>query len=744
MGWLESQIETRARLDAQMTNRAYAELASSVSPAGSAPLVEVDTAEQIDAAVQVCLGYCGVEAGPIPEGVTDRERRIDALCRPSGILRRDVRLEGDWYRSAFGAMLATLDTGEPIALLPQGLHSYCYLVAGSGRKVKVTREVASHIDQQATFFYRPLPQRPLTVRDLAAFISSVFDVGDYVVVLCAAAAATVVGFLPAWANQVAFGVVVPSGQTSLVAPIAALLLGVAVSTVLIGACRNLVMQRVSLKMQVSSESATFARLMMLPASFFREYSSGDLASRVSQVTMLTQQMTSLFLGSGLSWVLSLVYLGQIAVYASGLMVPALLVVFVQAAFTLVATQVAARYERSTMESSAKLSGTVTALLGGIQKIKLAGAEDRAFAKWAHGYADYARNAYNRPVLVRAMTAVGGLIGVVGGIVIYYYAGVSDMSVADYMAFNVAYGMVTGAIMALAGIGTQIAAIQPTMKLVEPVLKCQPEAREGDHPVEDVTGAIELTDVTFRYTGGEKVLSHFNLKIPAGTTVAIVGETGAGKSTLVNLACRFFEPTSGQILVDGRDYKERSQLWLHSSIGYVLQSPHLFSGTVMENIRYGRLDATDEEVKAAAKAVSADTVVDKLENGWDSQVGEGGDRLSTGEKQLISFARAVLADPRIFVLDEATSSIDTQTEQMIQNAIEYLLKDRTSFLIAHRLSTIRNADLILVVRDGRIVERGTHEELLKAKGYYHTLYSKQFEQESMDGVLERNKKRTQRN
>ena len=253
--------------------------------------------------------------------------------------------------------------------------------------------------------------------------------------------------------------------------------------------------------------------------------------------------------------------------------------------------------------------------------------------------------------------------------------------------------------------------------------------------EEIKGEIEFRDVSFQYPdGNEEVLSHFNLKIPAGTTVAIVGETGAGKSTLVNLACRFFEPTAGQILVDGRDYKERSQLWLHSSIGYVLQSPHLFSGTVMDNIRYGRLDATDEEVKAAARAVSADTVVNKLENGWDSQVGEGGDRLSTGEKQLISFARAVLADPRIFVLDEATSSIDTQTEQMIQNAIEYLLKDRTSFLIAHRLSTIRNADLILVVRDGRIVERGTHEELLRAKGYYHTLYSKQVEQESLEGVL----------
>ena len=268
------------------------------------------------------------------------------------------------------------------------------------------------------------------------------------------------------------------------------------------------------------------------------------------------------------------------------------------------------------------------------------------------------------------------------------------------------------------------------------------ARYGDafHPKkenwEPIRGDIEFRDVSFRYPDGEEeVLQHFNLKIPAGSTIAIVGETGAGKSTLVNLACRFFEPTEGQILIDGRDYRERSQLWLHSHLGYVLQSPHLFSGSVMENIRYGRLDASDEEVIAAAKAVSADQVVEKLENGYQSDVGEGGDRLSTGEKQLISFARAVLADPRIFVLDEATSSIDTQTEQLIQQATAKLLQNRTSFLIAHRLSTIRQADLILVVRDGRIVEQGKHIELLQKKGYYHDLYSRQFEEESAMRILE---------
>ena len=248
--------------------------------------------------------------------------------------------------------------------------------------------------------------------------------------------------------------------------------------------------------------------------------------------------------------------------------------------------------------------------------------------------------------------------------------------------------------------------------------------------EKINGDIVFEDVSFMYPDGkEYVLEHFNLHVPAGTNVAIVGETGAGKSTLVNLVGRFFEPTKGRILIDGVDYRERSQLWLHSQIGYVLQNPHLFSGTVRENIRYGRLDATDAEIEEAARRVSADEVVKKLENGYESDVGESGGRLSTGEKQLISFARAILANPSIFVLDEATSSIDTQTEQLIQKATDHLLKGHTSFVIAHRLSTIRKADLILVVKDGQIIERGNHQELLKKKGYYYELYSKQFEEES---------------
>lgn len=251
---------------------------------------------------------------------------------------------------------------------------------------------------------------------------------------------------------------------------------------------------------------------------------------------------------------------------------------------------------------------------------------------------------------------------------------------------------------------------------------------------EINGNIHFKDVSFGYKDGEYVLDDFNLEVQAGETIALVGETGSGKSTIVNLACRFYEPTKGEVLIDGTDYRKRSLLWLHSNLGYVLQTPHLFSGTIKENIAYGRLDATDKEINEAAKLVNAHEFISNLQDGYDSEVGEGGSLLSTGEKQLISFARATLTDPKIFVLDEATSSVDTETEQKIQDAIHKVLEDRTSFIIAHRLSTIRSADRILVIQKGKITEMGTHHELIKLKGYYYRLYSNQFMEERESELL----------
>jgi ATP-binding cassette subfamily B protein len=236
--------------------------------------------------------------------------------------------------------------------------------------------------------------------------------------------------------------------------------------------------------------------------------------------------------------------------------------------------------------------------------------------------------------------------------------------------------------------------------------------------------IELRHVDFRYGSGPPVLKDVTLTVNAGETIALVGPTGGGKSTLVNLVCRFYEPTSGQVLIDGIDYRKRSLHWLQSNLGMVLQQAHVFSGSIRENIRYGRLEASDAEVEQAARTAQAHAFIARMEKGYDTEVGEGGSRLSAGQKQLVSFARAILADPQILVMDEATSSVDTETEQLIQRGLAAVLRNRISFVIAHRLSTIRNADRILVVHDGRIVESGSHAELMAQRGRYFELYRQQ--------------------
>lgn len=251
---------------------------------------------------------------------------------------------------------------------------------------------------------------------------------------------------------------------------------------------------------------------------------------------------------------------------------------------------------------------------------------------------------------------------------------------------------------------------------------------------EIKGKVEFKNVNFSYKDGESILKDFNLVVNPGETIALVGETGSGKSTIVNLFCRFYEPTSGEILIDGINYKDMPQNWIHENLGYVLQSPHLFSGSIRDNIRYGNLDATDEEIIESSKLVDAHKFITTIEKGYDTEVGEGGGMLSTGQKQLISFARAIIRNPRLFVLDEATSSIDTETEKIIQDAIQKVLVGRTSFVIAHRLSTIRSADKILVIEDGKIIESGNHKELISMKGYYYNLYKNQFIEDESRIVL----------
>ncbi|MBQ6549793.1 MAG: ABC transporter ATP-binding protein [Lachnospiraceae bacterium] len=498
-------------------------------------------------------------------------------------------------------------------------------------------------------------------------------------------------------------------------------------------------------------NAAFSHLQTLSFSYYNQNSVGWIHARVMSDTSRIGGLVSWTLMDSV-WHLSYL-LGSVVVM---LVINARLALMVMIILPLIAVLFSVfqgkliRVNRRIRELNSKITGDFNEGITGAKTVKTLVVEDKMSRDFVADTAEMKRTGIKAARLRGLFSATMNLASSLALAIVLWKGGyIAASEVGTFSMFmSYAQGMmepVRWIIDAISDVITTQVNIERLTRLLETKsdVTDTPEVIEkyGDsfNPKrenwEPIRGDIEFKDVSFMYPDGDEyVLEHFNLKIPFGSNIAIVGETGAGKSTLVNLVCRFFEPTDGQVLIDGRDARERSQLWLHSAIGYVLQTPHLFSGTIRENLLYGNPNATEEEIWRALDLVSARGVVERMEKGIDSDVGEGGDMLSTGEKQLISFARAILADPRILVLDEATANVDTLTEQTIQNAIDFVIKGRTSLVIAHRLSTVKNADLILVVNDGKIIEQGTHLELLKAKGYYYRLYTRQYEDEATSSIL----------
>ena len=360
---------------------------------------------------------------------------------------------------------------------------------------------------------------------------------------------------------------------------------------------------------------------------------------------------------------------------------------------------------------------------------------REFQKQSSDMFTYSmRNALQSAVylpLVLTFGALGSGLALWRGGILVESDGLSAGTLIAFMQYAVLFYQ---PIQELAERFTQLQAAQAAAERVQSLLDEVPAVRDSDDVIarqtaderrSDVIESIEFRDVNFWYKPGEHVLREFNLSVEPGETIALVGATGGGKSTIVNLVARFYEPNEGEVCINGIDYRQLPLAWLQSKLGVVLQTPHLFSGTIRDNIRYGRLEASDAEVIDAATTACAHEFISELADGYDSEVGEGGGNLSTGQRQLISLARAVLSDPQIFIMDEATSSVDTESERLIQVGIDRVLNNRIAFVIAHRLSTIRSADRILVIDAGCIVEEGSHDELMKIRGRYFNLYTRQF-------------------
>ena len=498
-------------------------------------------------------------------------------------------------------------------------------------------------------------------------------------------------------------------------------------------------------------NAAFKHLQTLSFSYFNQNSVGYIHARVMSDTSRIGSLVSWTMVDGV-WQASY-FIGAIVVmFAVNAKLAALVVVIVPLIVVLfsIFQKLLIRANREVRELNSHITGDFNEGITGAKTIKTLVIEDDMGEKFVEDTKKMRSKSVHAARLRGLFAATMNLASSVALAVVLWRGGyIAASEVGTFSMFmSYAQGMMEPVRWIIDAISDLITT-QVNIERLTNLLAVRSDVTDSDEVVsvygdvfepkrenwEKMQGDIEFDDVSFKYPDGDEyILEHFNLKIPHGSNIAIVGQTGAGKSTLVNLVCRFYEPTSGRVLIDGKDARERSQLWLHSSIGYVLQTPHLFSGTVRENLLYGNPNATDEDIMKALRLVSAEGVVEKLEKGLDSDVGEGGDMLSTGEKQLLSFVRAILADPAILVLDEATASVDTLTEKKIQSAISEIIKGKTTLMIAHRLSTVRDADLILVVRDGKIIEQGTHAELLAMRGYYRELYTRQYEEEAAQSIL----------
>ena len=491
------------------------------------------------------------------------------------------------------------------------------------------------------------------------------------------------------------------------------------------------------KLIYSLRKNLFSHLQKLSLSYYAVTPVGWIMSRVNSDTYRIGDIVTWGVIDAsyalVSIITSLYFMARINIIMS-LFVVAILPALIWIAWQFL-TRILHEY-RNARRLNSRITGAFNESISGIRVIKSFHQEEKSLNGFMDLTGAYYKSAYHAAVLnALFLPSVQILVSLLVAAVIWY-SGVNIttglLTVGGIQAFINYIFSILWPIQDLARVYGELQQSVAAAERVFSLADAVPEVldRENTVPVETLKGTISFKDVSFYYSdgNGEKILTDFDLDVKPGEVIALVGETGGGKTTIVNLLCRFYEPQSGSITIGGRDYRDFEQTAYRSHIGIVLQTPHLFSGTIMENIRYGKLDATDEEIIQAAKISGAYEFISKFPNQFEEQVGESGGHLSVGQKQLISLARAILKDPDIFIMDEATSSIDTVTENIIQQGMDKIMENRTCFIIAHRLSTIRNADRILVIEKGRIVESGTHRELLNLQGKYYNLYTKQFREE----------------
>lgn len=723
MGWFDGQIRQRKQNDKEVFEDAFTKIARAVVGGKKAAALH-DSSEQSQNAMEEILKYYHVKSREIPQSIKDNNDRLEYLMRPYGIMRRSVNLSAGWHKDAVGAMLGTKKKdGSLVALIPSGFSGYSYFDADSGRYIRIGRKNEDLFETEAVAFYKPFPLKKIGIPDLARYIMDTLSVADFVLMIVATITVTLLGMVAPRLNNMLFSDVIESGSMRLLAAITVFMVCTSVSSMMINGVKSLINGRISTKMNLAVEAAAMMRILSLPADFFKQYSSGELSSRAQYISSLCQMLVQAVLSTGLTAVFSLVYIAQIFNYAPALVVPALTMIAVTVLFSVLSMLLQMKISKKQMELGAKESGMTYAMISGIQKIKLSGAEKRAFARWANLYAKSAELTYNPPAFLKINSVISTAISLIGTYVMYYAAIESHISVADYYAFNVAYGMVSGAFMSLTSIALSVANIKPILDMAKPILEAVPEIAEGKRVLTRISGGIELNNVSFRYNEHMPlVLDNLSLKIRPGQYVAVVGATGCGKSTLMRLLLGFEKPQKGAVYFDGKDISTVDLKSLRQKIGVVLQDGKLFSGDIYSNITISAPRLTMDEAWEAAELAGIAEDIRNMPMGMFTMISEGSGGISGGQRQRLMIARAVAPKPRILMLDEATSALDNLTQKKVSESLDRL--KCTRIVIAHRLSTIKQCDRIIVLDKGKIVEDGNYEELIALNGFFAELVAKQ--------------------
>ena len=723
MGWFDEQIKERKRNDDSVFTESFVNIAGAIMGRRVSDALNDDRTITQNAIDEI-LKYYHVKSREVPDNLKDMNDQLEYLMRPYGIMRRTVKLSKGWYRDAIGAMLGMMkEDGRIVALIPDGLSGYRYHDFKTGKREKVNRQNDSLFSEDAIAFYKPFPAKKLGIPALMQYIVHTLSPSDFILIVLCTFAASLFGMFMPRLNNILFSTVITSASMQLLYAVTIFMVCVSISTMLMGAVKALVSARIKTKMEISVQAATMMRILSLPADFFKEYSSGELFMRAQYINQLCNLLVSAGLSTGLTSLFSLIYVLQIFKYAPGLVIPALAVTGATVLLTILSSLMQMKISERQMELSGKSTGLSYSLITGVQKIKLSGSEKRAFAKWGNLYAKQAQLSYNPPTFIKLNSVLNMAVSLTGTLVIYYGAVKTQLSIADYYAFNTAYGMVSGAFMTLAGLALSIAQLKPILEMIKPILDTVPELSADKEVITRLSGSIELNNVSFGYCENMPlVIDDLSLKIRAGQYVAIVGKTGCGKSTLLRLLLGFERPQKGAIYYDGKDLNSIDLKSLRRKMGVVMQNGKLFQGDVYSNIVISAPWLTQKEAWEAAELAGIAEDIRHMPMGMNTLISEGTGGISGGQRQRLMIARAIAPKPKILMFDEATSALDNLTQKKVSESLDTL--KCTRIVIAHRLSTIRQCDRIIVLDKGKIIEDGNYQELIDKGGYFARLVERQ--------------------